>query len=481
MNITKLVMEVTAAFGAIPIKNASVRITGDNNKPLYEGTTNELGRAIVKIKQTTSEQVYLVIHVSAWGFETVSITGCLLYMGMDAYEKIDLTPLPLNRSESKKSISLLCCSDKERERGKSHCQWVTRGSVEPLPWMMKPDMSMERVYFSDYIKKVASYYLDLSLPVKEIKEQAQKMIRKVLSGDKTQLYYHPALPIYEVVDRVVDYLLGKEFGKAYFKTPYEKLCAGSKSPTIKVIKKKLNRIGLYYPFVSPCVNDDETFSTELQSSVLCFQDLSHLQVTGEIDEVTIYRIYDSFDRVIRVSQLKNEAVLPPLPSVVPKVVLSKGCKGIYVHLLQYFLQVVATFYSQVEELRIDDNFGEETEQAVLSFQRAFGLEEDGNVGPLTMDELYNRYLGIVVHIGLKVKYPGYLLKKGIRGDNVYIMQEFLQAIRSRLPIPELQIDGAYGPETLAAVLAFQQQCELVPDGIIGKKTWERIVKIRLVL
>ena len=43
------------------------------------------------------------------------------------------------------------------------------------------------------------------------------------------------------------------------------------------------------------------------------------------------------------------------------------------------------------------------------------------------------------------------------------------------------VDGIYGPATENAVQAFQRLFGLTADGIVGPRTWERLVGIRLLL
>jgi hypothetical protein len=54
-----------------------------------------------------------------------------------------------------------------------------------------------------------------------------------------------------------------------------------------------------------------------------------------------------------------------------------------------------------------------------------------------------------------------LLKKGSRGENVKILQEFLR----------VTIDGDFGPGTERAVKEWQTNNGLIVDGIVGPKTW----------
>lgn len=57
-----------------------------------------------------------------------------------------------------------------------------------------------------------------------------------------------------------------------------------------------------------------------------------------------------------------------------------------------------------------------------------------------------------------------LIKKGSRGANVKIVQEFL----------ELNADGAFGPATEAAVKKWQSENGLTPDGVVGPNTWKKM-------
>lgn len=57
------------------------------------------------------------------------------------------------------------------------------------------------------------------------------------------------------------------------------------------------------------------------------------------------------------------------------------------------------------------------------------------------------------------------LRRGARGDDVKTIQSEVGA----------KIDGVFGPGTEAAVREFQRKSKLVPDGIVGPKTWAVIL------
>jgi len=75
-------------------------------------------------------------------------------------------------------------------------------------------------------------------------------------------------------------------------------------------------------------------------------------------------------------------------------------------------------------------------------------------------------------------YPGTALREGSSGENVRLMQLFLNRIHGNYPgIPTSTPDGIFGPATRRSVLSFQTVFNLIADGIIGKSTWYAIVKI----
>jgi peptidoglycan hydrolase-like protein with peptidoglycan-binding domain len=65
------------------------------------------------------------------------------------------------------------------------------------------------------------------------------------------------------------------------------------------------------------------------------------------------------------------------------------------------------------------------------------------------------------------EFPG-RIKPGDKGESVKIVQEALG----------LATDGDYGPKTKKAVIAFQDNNDLVDsNGVIGPKTWAELVKL----
>ncbi|MCR5321992.1 MAG: peptidoglycan-binding protein [Lachnospiraceae bacterium] len=105
---------------------------------------------------------------------------------------------------------------------------------------------------------------------------------------------------------------------------------------------------------------------------------------------------------------------------------------------------------------IDGSFGEETENAVKSFQSANALGIDGKIGSMTMELLYSE----------EVK--ANILSFGDKSDIIKACQERLKTLGYLTTTP----DGYYGNDTLAAVKLFQSKNDLIVDGYLGPTTRE---------
>ena len=110
----------------------------------------------------------------------------------------------------------------------------------------------------------------------------------------------------------------------------------------------------------------------------------------------------------------------------------------------------------------DGDFGQNTYDAVVDFQKDHGLEVDGIVGPNTWAEI-----NATIDNGASS-----LLRMGSKGDSVRILQEDLIAIG--YSCGDAGADGDFGQGTYNAVVAFQKDHNLEVDGIVGPNTWVAI-------
>lgn len=81
--------------------------------------------------------------------------------------------------------------------------------------------------------------------------------------------------------------------------------------------------------------------------------------------------------------------------------------------------------------------------------------------------------------GSTTSYPGTALRVGSTGPSVVTIQAALNRISQNYPaIPKLaSVDGIFGSRTEAAVRKFQEIFNLTPDGIVGRSTWNAIIRL----
>ena len=67
------------------------------------------------------------------------------------------------------------------------------------------------------------------------------------------------------------------------------------------------------------------------------------------------------------------------------------------------------------------------------------------------------------------------LQQGARGDKVRHLQYMLSVLSEFIPrIPELEVDGIFGPATRSAVIAAQDYFGLPQTGVVDEDTWDEI-------
>ena len=269
----------------------------------------------------------------------------------------------------------------------------------------------------------------------------------------------------------------RRISSSYPGTP---LTVGSRGEGVRTIRTWLNRIRINYPAIpSISAAGGDLFNDETRRAVQTFQRIFNLSPDGIVGATTWNKIAYIYVAVMRLAELGGEDI--PLPSQRPAGTLRRGSSGETVRLAQYFLRVIALYDDELPPITIDGIYGSATENAVRTFQKMQGLTVDGIIGTATWNALYERFLGINQATGLAVSYPGTPLKIGSRGDNVRLVQEYLNALAGAYPLPRVTVDGIYGSATENAVTAFQRLFGLAADGIVGPRTWERLVGVRLLL
>lgn len=134
-------------------------------------------------------------------------------------------------------------------------------------------------------------------------------------------------------------------------------------------------------------------------------------------------------------------------------------------------------------IEVDGQFGPQTQQRVQDVQRAYGLEPDGIVGPLTW--------GVMDRLAAGEAFPAQpapqpdpappapkpygdwpesekpMIRQGARGAEV----TYLQQVISDKAGGGIDVDGIFGPQTDSRVRSVQSNAGIGVDGIVGPQTW----------
>ncbi len=181
--------------------------------------------------------------------------------------------------------------------------------------------------------------------------------------------------------------------------------------------------------------------------------------------------------------LVNDVPVEPISESAPKIPLSIGSLGNDVRTVQLRINRISQNYPAIPKIYpVDGIFGEETDRAVREFQRVFNLTPDGIVGNATWYRVLLIFNGVkqlnsIISEGLTYseveKQFSETISPGDRGIGVELVQYLMLFISYFVDtIPQIELDGIYGPKTKEAVSAFQEQYYLPVTGIVDSATWE---------
>ncbi len=267
--------------------------------------------------------------------------------------------------------------------------------------------------------------------------------------------------------------------------PGTPLRVGDAGQAVLNLQIQLNRIARNYPGIPRISPATGQFTPGMEETVRTFQRVFNLTPDGIVGKATWYKINYIYLSVTKLAELQSEGQRPIYQiGAYPGYVLRLGSTGPKVQELQFYLGSLSKFYEDLRMLEVDGDFGAATEEAVRTYQWLFNLVDDGLVGEVTWNSIFNTFLGTIENVpstgggggnNPQDNYPGAPLRQGSRGEDVTRLQTWLRHISLFYPaIPRMRVDGIFGPATHCAVVAYQGRFGLTPDGIVGPATWNSI-------
>ena len=180
-------------------------------------------------------------------------------------------------------------------------------------------------------------------------------------------------------------------------------------------------------------------------------------------------------------QINSNSPIAQTGAMIVRPAIKLGSRGSSVSELQAALKLLG-FYSEA----VDGIFSQSTARAVSKFQETAGIAPDGIVGQDTWNRLFPVASGAIENPianapttaensetnpqAPPTNFP--VLRRRMRGPAVRELQERLRA----KGFLRVRADGVFGPETQAAVKAAQRQYQLPADGVVGRATWEALLR-----
>lgn len=207
--------------------------------------------------------------------------------------------------------------------------------------------------------------------------------------DKTTWYQIKS--IYNGVKRLGELVSeGLTFDEVALQYP-EELSEGMSGYPVTTIQYYLNVIAYFNPNLNifPISN---VFDANTVNAVNNFQTQYGLTVTGSVNEETWNKIKSVYADIY--------ASLPPnyeenYAKLYPGYILTPGAAGPDVTNLQTYLSRIAETDGNIPNVTIDGVYGNETRDAVYTFQRINNLPITGSVGPVTWNAIAQRYDDII--------------------------------------------------------------------------------------
>ena len=267
--------------------------------------------------------------------------------------------------------------------------------------------------------------------------------------------------------------------------PLRPLREGDSGSNVELIQIRLNRISANYPGIPKIYPTDGFFDSSTTAAVKKFQEVFNLDPDGLVGNATWNSINYIYNSVKKLSSVNSEGLQLSELDTQYENELKIGDSSPSVFALQYYLAYISLFYPNVTAPDVDGAFGGGTEQSVISYQRAFGLNPTGIVDEATWNSIQDTYYGILSRVpydyddGLILPYPGRVLRIGVEGNDVRALQEYLNYISNTYTeIPKINVDGSYGPATANAVNAFVRLFNLPTNpNRVNAQVWNAIINV----
>lgn len=167
----------------------------------------------------------------------------------------------------------------------------------------------------------------------------------------------------------------------------ENLRQGDYGQRVRIVQYFLNAIAYFNPEI-PSVYSDGVFNSEMDAQVRAFERFYGLNPDGVVD----FRTWQLINEIYRnIRDNLPEGYAGSTAALYPGYNLTPGMRNDDVREFQTYLRVIGQNIANVPVIEVTGYYGPETERAVMTFQRLYGIDPTGNVGALTWDTVAKEY------------------------------------------------------------------------------------------
>lgn len=222
-------------------------------------------------------------------------------------------------------------------------------------------------------------------------EKFQEIFNLPINGTVDKATWYKIKEIFNGVKRLGE-LLSEGLRLEDVTTQYSReLTEGMSGYDVITVQYYLNVIAYFNPNLN-IFPISGTFDTATINAVKSFQAEYGLPVTGTVNDVTWNKMTSVYTDIL--------SSLPPdyqgtAAKLYPGYFLTPGDNNEDVRDLQTYLSVIASNNPSIPPVTVDGVYGEQTRDAVYTFQALNGLPPTGSVGPVTWSKIANQYDALV--------------------------------------------------------------------------------------
>lgn len=245
--------------------------------------------------------------------------------------------------------------------------------------------------------------------------------------------------------------------------PGRALRLGDNERAVYDIHYMLNLISTHYPVIPKVTPPSYEYDEKLENAVRVFQETFNLTVDGITGRQTWYRMVYLFVGIKELTELHSQGLsLEGTPAGEYLTANTEQTKSI--SRLQYYLKVIGVFYTTIPPVDITNVYDAQTQNAVLAFQKQFGLDETGEVTEEIYDYIYRAYITLAPYVdefSLGSEVIGdYVMERGSVGENVRLLQRELNFVMGS----DIFETGIFGDLTKKTLAEFQRTVSQTPTG-----------------